>query len=85
MLGETIEVIGMSTENVKIKCPAKPITYAFSTPQRQHEWNKYVRSANMQRKELKGRKNKDITGNGRRGKIPSKKIGIRQMLHPHET
>ena len=29
LLSETIVGIGMSTENVKIKCPAKPITHAF--------------------------------------------------------
>ena len=29
LLGETIAQIGVSTENVKIKCPSKPITYAF--------------------------------------------------------
>ena len=29
LLRETIAEIGMLTENVKIKCPAKPITYAF--------------------------------------------------------
>ena len=46
----------MSTENVKIKCPAKPITCAFIYCKDNDERNKYVRSANMLRKELRGRK-----------------------------
>ena len=56
LLRETIAEIGMSTENVKIECPAKPITYAFIYFNDNDERNKYVRSANMLRKELRGRK-----------------------------
>ena len=47
MPGETIQVIGMSIENVKITCPAKPITYVFLVLNDDDEKNKYVRSANM--------------------------------------
>ena len=46
----------MSTENAKIECLAKPITHAFIYFKDNDERNKYVRSANMLRKELRGRK-----------------------------
>ena len=55
-LRETITEIAISTENVKIKCPAKLITYAFIDFNDNDERNKYVRSANMLRKVLRGRK-----------------------------
>ena len=55
LLRETITVIGMSTENAKIECPAKRITHAFIYFNDNNERNKYVRSANMLRKELRGR------------------------------
>ena len=53
-LGETIIEIGMSTESVKIKSLAKPITYAFIYFNDNDERNKCVRTANMLRKELRG-------------------------------
>ena len=55
-LRETITEIAVLTENVKIKCPAKLITYAFIDFNDNHERNKYVRSANMLRKVLRWRK-----------------------------
>ena len=45
----------MSTGNVKIKCPAKPITHTFIHVNDNDERNKYVRSLNMLKKELRGR------------------------------
>ena len=56
LLRETTVEIGMSTENAKIECPAKPITHAFIYFKDNDERNKHVRSANMLRKELRGRK-----------------------------
>ena len=56
LLKETITEIGMSIENARIECPAKPITHAFIFFKNDDERNKYVRSANMLRKELSGRK-----------------------------
>ena len=82
LLRETIAEIGMLAENVKIKCTAKPITHAFI--HFNDERNKYVRSANMLRKELRGR-TKNIAINGCRGKISPKKVRLHQMLHSHET
>ena len=45
----------MSIEKVRIKCPAKPITHAFIHFTDDDEKGKYVRSANMSKKELGGR------------------------------
>ena len=49
--------MGMSTENVQIKRPAKPFTYVIIYFNDNDEKNKYVISANMVKKELRGRKN----------------------------
>ena len=48
--------IGMSIENARIECPAKPITHAFIYFKNDDERSKKVRSANMLRKVLRGRK-----------------------------
>ena len=46
----------MTIENARIECPAKPITHAFIHFKNDDERNKYIRSANMLRKEPRGRK-----------------------------
>ena len=51
-----ITEIGMSIENARIECFAKPITHAFIHFKSDDERNKYIRSANMLKKELQGRK-----------------------------
>ena len=56
LLKESITEIGMTTENARIECPAKPITHVFIHFKNDDERNKYIRSANMLRKELRGRK-----------------------------
>ena len=56
LLKESITEIGMTIENARIECPAKPITHAFIHFKNDEERNKYVRSANILRKELRGRK-----------------------------
>ena len=55
LLQESITEIRMTIENARIECPAKPITLAFIHFKNDDERNKYVRSANMLRKELRGR------------------------------
>ena len=55
-LKETITAIGMSTDQILIKCPAKPITHAFLQFTDTDERDKFVRSANIFKKELRGRK-----------------------------
>ena len=55
-LKEMIKEIGMDYEKVKLVCPAKPITHAFVYFENDNERNKFIRSANMLKKELRGRK-----------------------------
>ena len=55
LLKETITEIGMTIENARIECPAKPITHAFIHFKNDDGRNKYIRSANMLKKELRGR------------------------------
>ena len=75
----------MTIQNARIECAAKPITHAFIHFKNDGERNKYVRSANMLRKEPRGRKLKINAINGRRGKISSKQNGVRQILQSCET
>ena len=46
----------MSKERIKIKCPAKQITHAFLRFEDSEERDKYIRSANMHKRELRDRK-----------------------------
>ena len=55
-LKESLTEIGMTMENVGIECPSKPITHAFVRFKNDAERNKFFRSANMLKKELRGRK-----------------------------
>ena len=63
LLISTIVEAGMSKERIQIKCPAKPITHAFLQLTDSEERNKYIRSANMQ-KRIERKKNKNISCNG---------------------
>ena len=56
MLKEMMKEIGMDFESVKLVCPAKPITHAFIYFENDNERNKFIRSANMLKRELRGRK-----------------------------
>ena len=56
MLKEMMKEIGMDFEKVKLVCPAKPITHAFIYFENDNERNKFIRSANMLQRELRGRK-----------------------------
>ena len=49
-LKEMIKEIGMDYEKVKLVCPAKPITHAFVYFENDNERNKFIRSANMLKK-----------------------------------
>ena len=53
---ETVTEIRMSIEHARIECPAKPIAHAFIYFGNDEERNTYIRSTNMLRKELRGRK-----------------------------
>ena len=72
LLKETITERGMSIEN------------AFIYLKSDDETNKSVRSANILKKKVERKEDKDGSVNGRRRKISSEKNGICQILHPHE-
>ena len=56
ILKENLTTIRMSTDQIQIKCPAKPITHAFLQFTDNDERDKFVRSENILKKELRGRK-----------------------------
>ena len=65
LLKESLTEIGMTMENVRIQCFAKPITHAFIHFKNDEERNKIVRSANML-KRVTRKEVKNITITGRR-------------------
>ena len=56
MLKELMNEIGMDFGSVKLVCLAKPITHAFIYFAIDNERNKFIRSANMLKREFRGRK-----------------------------
>ena len=79
---EIITSMGMPIDQIKIKCPAKPITRAFLQVKDNDDRDKFVRSANILKKELRGRKMKiswtmDVEERSRQKRLGS----INQMLH----
>ena len=56
LLKESINEVGMNIGNARIECTAKPITHAFIHFKNDGERKKFIRSANMLKKELRGRK-----------------------------
>ena len=85
LLKETMTEIGMSIEDPRIECLAKPIPHAFICFKINDERNKYVRLANMLRRELRGRKMKMTRSMDAEERFHQKKNGIGQILHSHET
>ena len=83
LLKESITEIGMTIENARIECSAKPVAHAFVHFKNDDEGNKYIRSSNMLRKEPRGRK-LEIT-RSMDAEERSEKNGVRQMLHSRET
>ena len=82
LLKESITEIGMTIENGRIGCPAKPITHAFIHFKNDDERNKYVRSANMLRKELRGRKLKITRSMGAEERFHQKRMGyVKYCIH----
>ena len=84
LLKESITEIGMTIENARIECPAKQITHAFihfknDDERKIHQVSEHVEKGTTRKKV------EDNATNGRRGKIPSKKNGVRQVLHSRET
>ena len=85
LLKEMINEIGMDFGSARIECPAKPITHAFIHFVNDGERNKFIRSANMLKKELRGRKIKITRSMDAEERFHIKRIGIRQILHSYET
>ena len=70
---------GMSKERIQIKCPAKPITHAFLQFTDSEERDKYIRSANMPKLELRERIIKTSLAMDADGRF-RQKTGIHQIL-----
>ena len=85
LLKESITEIEMTIENTRIECPAKPITHAFIHFKNDGERNKYIRSANMLKKELRGSKLKVTRSMDAEDRFHQKMNGVRQILHSRET
>ena len=64
LLTRAITTIGMPTKHIQIKSPAKRITHAFLQLSDSEERNKYIRSANTLKSELKRKKNKNVADHG---------------------
>ena len=82
LLKETITEMGMSIENARIDWSAKPITLAFIHFKNDDERHKYVRSANMLRKELRGRKIKITRSKDAEERFHQKSMGyVKYCIH----
>ena len=67
---------------MRIECLAKPITHAFIYFKNDDERNKYVRSANMLRKELRGRKLKITRSMDAEERFHQKRMGyVKYCIH----
>ena len=72
----------MSIENARIECPAKPSTHAFIHFKNEDGRNKYVRSANTLRKELRGRKLKITRSMDAEERSHQKRMGyVKNCIH----
>ena len=85
MLKEMMNEIGMEFGSVKLVCPAKPITHALIFFANDNERNKFIRSANMLKRELRGRKIRITRSMDAEERFLQQKNGICQILHPYET
>ena len=69
-------------KNSRIECPAKPITHTFINFKNDDERNKYVRSAKMLRKKLRGRKKKMTRSMGADERFHQKRMGcVKYCIH----
>ena len=82
LLKEMINEIGMDFGSARIECPAKPITHAFIHFVNDGERNKFIRSANMLRKELRGRKIKITRSMDAEERFHNKRMGyVKYCIH----
>ena len=85
MLKEMMNEIGMDFGSARLVCPAKQITHAFIYFANDDERNKFIRSANMLKREVRGRKIRITRSMEAEERFYNKKNGICQMLHSSET
>ena len=82
LLRELINEVGMVFGNARIKCPAKLITHAFIHFKNDGERNKFIRSANMLKKELRGRKIKITRSMGAEERFHNKRMAyVKYCIH----
>ena len=72
----------MDFGSARIECPAKPITHAFIHFKNDGERNKFIRSANMLKKELRGRKIKITRSMDAEERFHNKRMGyVKYCIH----
>ena len=82
LLREMINEIGMDFGSARIECPAKPITHAFIHFMNNGDRNKFIRSANMLKKELRGRKVKITRSMDAEERFHNKRMGyVKYCIH----
>ena len=81
-LREMINEIGMEFGSARIECFAKPITHAFIHFMNDGERNKFIRSANMLKKELRGRTVKITRSMDAEERFYNKRMGyVKYCIH----
>ena len=79
---EMINEIGMDFGRARIECPTKPITHAFIHFLDNGDRNKFIRSANMLKKELRGRKVKITRSMDAEERFHNKRLGyVKYCIH----
>ena len=82
MLKEIMNDIGMDFGSVKLACLTKPIIHAFIYFANDNERNKFIRSANMLKKELKERKIRITRSMEAEERFCNKRLGyIKSSIH----
>ena len=79
---EMISEIGMDFGSARIECTAKPITHAFIHFMNDGDRNKFIRSANMLKKELRRRKIKITRSVDAQERFHNKRMGyVKYYIH----
>ena len=82
LLREMINEVGMDFGSARIECTAKPITHAFIHFMNNGDRNKFIRSANMLKKELRGRKVKITISMDAEEKFHNRRMGhVKYCIH----
>ena len=82
LLREMINELGMDFGSARIECSATPITHAFIHFMNDGDRNKFIRSANMLKKELRGRKIKITRSMDAEERFHNKRMGyVKYWIH----